>query len=130
VTQFILRNDQVRKNYENFYANLPAHKVWSISVKEEKKDLTRQQRNFFHLCVGVICQFNGDKPSAMKLRIKYSVLDLEEVITGEGKKYLAPPSTEDLTREQYSQLIEATLALGQSLGLTMPSAGYFGYEGI
>ncbi len=99
-------------------------------IKEEKKDLTASQRNYFHKCVDVISEFNGDKPSAMKLRIKYSVLDLEEVITGEGKKYLAPPSTEDLTREQYSQLIEATLALGQSLGLTMPSAGYFGYEGI
>ena len=130
MTQFIIRNGQIMQRCISFIQGLPSQKNWSVVIKEEKKDLTASQRNYFHKCVDVISEFNGDKPSAMKLRIKYSVLDLEEVITGEGKKYLAPPSTEDLTREQYSQLIEATLALGQSLGLTMPSAGYFGSVGI
>jgi hypothetical protein len=127
MTTFTLRNADVKKNYENFYRGLPDHKTWQITIREFKKDLTAQQRNFFHQCVRVISEFNGDEPEDIKMRLKYACLPLRSIVVGD-KTYMVPISTESLDRTQYSKLIDAALMLGSSLGLTMPSPSIQGLE--
>jgi hypothetical protein len=127
VTTFILKNSDIKKNYLGFFAQLPEHKIWEIRIKEHKKDLTGQQRNYFHKCVDVISDYTGDTPEDIKLRLKYATLPLRDVVVG-TKTYMVPVSTESLGRNEYSQLIDAVLILGQNLGLTMPTAQFYGYE--
>lgn len=127
MTQFILRNDTIRKNYEGFYRGLPTNKVWEISIKPYRKDLTAQQRRFFHQCVDIIADFNGDAPEDIKLRLKYACLPLREISVA-GKSYMVPVSTESLTRSQYSEIIDAALLLGSTLGLVMPNPSLQGLE--
>lgn len=130
---YVIRNAKILGNCVNHIQNLPSTKVWQVKITEAKKDLTAQQRNFFHQCVDIIADFNGDEPEDIKMRIKYAVLPLREIIIEEHKgfpvkTYMVPVSTESLTRKQYSELIDAALLLGSTLGLAMPSPSSQGLE--
>lgn len=127
MTQFIIRNGQIMQRAVSFIQGLPSHKNWSVVIKEDKKDLTGQQRRFLHQCIQIISGHTGDEPEDVKLRLKFATLPLREVYVA-GKTYMFPVSTESLTREQYSKLIEAVLMLGASLGLVMPVAKNQGLE--
>lgn len=87
---------------------------------------SRQAENYFHACVKIIGDHIGEAPEETKLRIKYSVLPLKEIRTANGTVYLYPTSTADLSKGDYSKLIDATLMLGNELGLIMPTPDYYG----
>lgn len=127
MTDFYTRDLDIKNRAISFIQSLPSHKVWKISIKEEKKNLTASQRSFFHKCVDIIADHTWDDPEDIKMRIKYAVLPLRE-ITVNGKIYMIPVSTESLTREQYSQLIEVVLIMGAELGITLPAPQFYGYE--
>lgn len=127
MTQFVIRDGKILTNCIQFIQGLPSHKEWSVIIKPYKKDLTGQQRRFFHQCVDVIAGFNGDSPEDIKMRIKYACLPLRKIHVN-GKTYMVPVSTESLTRSEYSTLIDAALILGSSLGLVMPNPSMQGLE--
>ena len=128
--EYILRNEGVLNRVKHHIVALEVTEPpkWVVSIKPYRKDLTRQQRNYWHKCIDIISKFNGDTPEDLKMEIKFRVLPLtERIINGSKRKW--PPSTESITREQYSELIEATLMIAGELELTMPSPQHYGYKG-
>lgn len=127
--EYLLRNNNVMDNLIHHIGTLEVTEPpkWVVGIKPYRKDLTRSQRNYWHKCLDIISKFNGDKPEDLKMEIKFRVLPLtERVINGSKRKW--PPSTESITREQYSELIEATLMIAMELDLSMPTKQHYGYE--
>lgn len=98
---------------------------WEVNIRKAKRSLP--QNNYWHKLVDIIADFTGDDPEEMKLKLKYELLPLKEVEV-KGVKHLYPISTTELTKEQFSPLIEKTLFIGHQLGLTMPLASFYGLE--
>lgn len=120
---FITRTPEIRQRAIDYILSLD--KVQQIDIGDEKK--SGNQERFFHSLCGVIAKFTGDDKEEVKLQIKYRVLPLHE-IHANGNTYLVPKSTTRLTKQEYSQLIDAAMMLGQSLQLQMPLAKLHGVE--
>lgn len=124
---FILKDDRRRENCIKYLQSVSLSKPLTVTISN-KEDKTRNQERYWHMLVGIIADHVGEKPKVMKMKLKLEWLPLESVKTLSGKEYLMPPSTRDLTKEEYSDLITRTLALGHELGLVMPPASFFGLE--
>lgn len=97
---------------------------WQITIK--KPGRSNAANNYFHKLVDIISQHTGEDAETLKLRIKYSVLPLNEITVGE-QKHMYPISTAQLDKKQFSELIEATLLLGAQFdGLVLPLASFYG----
>lgn len=120
---YLKDNEIVRGNCVDYIQNLPSNKKWHVKVVEDKKAKTYKQRNYWHSIIDIISKEIGD--TDLKMKIKYSVLELIEVKVG-NDIHMHPPSSEDLDREQYSDLIEATKVLAMDLNITIPQPTYTG----
>lgn len=98
---------------------------WEIKIGKPRK--SSNQERYWHKLLSLISDETGEELDDVKLRIKYAVLPLHEVMVG-NKAYLHPGSSTNLTKKAYSELIEATMVLGQQLGFNMPLAAHFGLE--
>lgn len=96
-------------------------------IRIMKPGKTPAQRNYWHNLLEIIAKDQGEDEKDLKERLKYEFLPLHEVRTARGS-YMAPPHTEDLTKEQYSLLIEKTVILAGFLNIVLPDAHYYGME--
>lgn len=121
MTVFITKNDTIKARAIQEIQNLLGE--WQITIKKPTR--SNAANNYFHKLVDIISQYTGEDAETLKLRIKYSVLPLNEITVGE-QKHMYPISTAQLDKKQFSELIEATLLLGANLGLAMPLASFYG----
>lgn len=119
---FWIGSEQTKNEALSCVKSLPIGKGYAVKVKENDS-ITTAQRNYWHKLVRIISNHTGDKFKTEKMRIKFYVLPLDHVLIN-GEKMLFPPSSEDITRKQYAELIDETLIRGMELGLNMPIAGY------
>lgn len=122
---FIIRNQQVFDNCLKTIHAIPRDKAFEIRISEPNKSAA--QRNYLHKLIDIVAAYIGERPEDLKDRLKLEWLPLHEV-KANGQTYLMPPSTEKLTKVQYSLLIEKTLLLCSQLGLVVPDPAYYGYE--
>lgn len=119
---FVLRNNEIK-----------ARCIESIKIADgmqviiSKPGKTSAQRSFFHMLVGIIAKHTGDSEEKEKMRIKFAILPLES-INIHGVDHLFPISSEKITVEQYSQLIEQCYIRAGEEGLILPSAAMQGIE--
>lgn len=88
---------------------------------------TSAQRKYWHKLIDIICEDTGEDKGVLKYKIKYRVLPLIEIHDGSEWRIVPEPS-EEQERKKYGELIDATIIIGQELGLYMPLPGYFGIE--
>jgi len=123
MTTFRLINEQVKANCIAHIEGL--YGPYEVCIKKTKR--SNAQNSYWHMLVGILASHTGHDPDELKLRIKYEALPLKEIEV-RGVKHLYPISTTQLTKEQFSGLIEATLIIFHQLGLVAPVTGYFGME--
>lgn len=122
--QFIIRNDEILNRLINVLKDkLP---VYTVTIKDGETKSTAQ-RNYWHSIVEIIANEIGESKEDLKLRLKYEWLPLIEVKV-QGRTHLHPIHTEDLTKKDYSLLIEKTKVLGVNLGINLPTKQQLGYE--
>lgn len=119
---FILRDKAIKERCKAYI-----DKCDGLEVRIGKRSKSSAQRNFFHMLVDIISDFTGESKEVEKMRLKYQILPLETIYIG-TEKVLFPISSEDTTKAQYSQLIEAAYQRGGELGLIIPSAASHGLE--
>lgn len=96
-----------------------------LTVKKPKSIKSSQQRAYAHKCLQVIANYAGDTMMDLKLRIKVAVgLFVEKWAS--GRVVTIEISTEDLTKSEYSEFIEAILMTGEHLDLKMPKPADIG----
>lgn len=123
MTTYRIISEQVKANC---IAEIDAlYGPWVVTIKKEGR--SGGQNRYFHQLVDVIAKFTGDDPDDVKLRLKYECLPLREIEV-RGVKHLYPIGTSELTKEEFSPLIEKTLFVGHQLGLKMPLASHYGLE--
>lgn len=115
------------KNVVHHLGNLHPEREFLVTIKPHRKNLTQNQRNYWHNILEILSNETGEDKETLKLRIKFAVLDLKEIRVN-GVSHLYPPSSENLNREEYSKLIEATITLGAELGIILPSPNFWGME--
>lgn len=89
-----------------------------IIVREEDKEKSHDQRKLWHAMLQEFAQELGYWPEEMKQVVKRQFLGAKTIKVG-GKDYEVIPSSEGLTRKQYSELIEFTYALAAEQGITL-----------
>lgn len=119
-----MKSEQIRKNLIAYLRKMPLEKGLEIRIVKSGK--TPPQRAYWHSMLRLIASDAGVTETALKEQLKADWLPLREHKRPDGKIVLIPKSTEDLTKEDYSVLIEKTLALAAFLEITIPSPDYYG----
>lgn len=123
---FIIKSKEVIDRAVEHIRALPKEPQHEVVIRKKRKEKSAQQRNYFHKLCEIIGEHTGHGKEYIKLRIKYTTLELIEITTPRGLFY-APPSTENISREEYTNMIDAVLMIGYELGLKMPTPDYYGY---
>jgi len=89
-----------------------------LIVREEDKEKSHDQRKLWHAMLDQFARELGYWPEEMKQVVKRQFLGSKTITVG-GKDYEITPSSENLTRQQYSELIEFTFALAAEQGITL-----------
>lgn len=118
---FISKKDEPRLSQAIEYISLlDDSKDWEISVKPYKKSLTANQRNYWHDLLGIISTYTGYDKEDLKTRMCHTLGYVRNVRLKSGEIIRERKSTETLTREEYSKLIEAAQMACLELGLKYP----------
>lgn len=125
---FQIRSPQILKNCLEFISKLESDGKWEVSIGKARK--TSPQRNYWHACMQEIAEVSGTDLDDIKFQIKKTVLGLKKWEDKNGIIYWREYSSENLDKETYGRLIDATISLAQILEIRLPEPSYFGYEGI
>ena len=124
---FISKKDTPRIDQAiQYITQLDNTKDWSIEIKPYKKNLTRDQRNYYHALLGIISDYSGDDIDDLKTRMCFTLGYVRTVRLRDKTEVLVRRSTESLTREEYSQMIDAARMACLELGLSFPHATNYG----
>lgn len=127
MTYILSDKPEVLDNLIRELKSLNPHVKHIVTIKKYKKNLTSNQRNYWHKLIKIIAEDRGDCPEKLKTDIKLRVLE-PIIAKKDGVDVLVLPSSEGLTRDQYSELIAATKELGYFLQIQLPEPKHFGYE--
>jgi hypothetical protein len=114
---YILRSEQIRDNARQALNAAPLGQT--VEIKTGDKSKTGQQRNYWHMLLQILADWKGEDKEDVKLELKYKWLPHKEVVV-DGTTYMHPISSEQMTREQYGEVIEKTQELLLLLGLKFP----------
>lgn len=115
------RRDRIKVGLYECLKSLPADKKFRITVEDYKEDKTAEQRNWFHTLCGILGNELGNTKGQMKEIIKKELMGTEIVMVGNVKHEITR-SSEELGRQEYSQLIETCYRVGADMGIILPSA--------
>jgi hypothetical protein len=128
---FILRkNDdnraKVLENALREVAALSPYKTYTVVIKDKEETRSKQQNSYFHVLRDIIADETGQDKEDLKKRLKMSVLGYDKH-TKKGETFYVLRETSDLTKSEFINLIDATLALALDLNISVPSPSYYGY---
>lgn len=103
-----------------------------------EETLTNQQRRFFHMCCGIFARhlnspgigdgvrvWNTQRVKREIVTAVFGTVQVVSFVTGEVKEVPACASTEDLTRGQYSRMIDALITVGERQNVKFPDPSRF-----
>lgn len=130
---FVTRNKQILGHCLAYIGQLSLlGQPWQIDIRPYVKGKSAAQRRLFHAWVGEWAKFRGDDPKALKVLIK-DHCDFYEYVTNpvSGKVIPVLRSTEDLTMEEYTHMINTTEILAARGGYVFEKGhDYFEALGI
>ena len=88
-----------------------------IELKKYQERRTIQQNSYFHVACKILSDYSGYTVPEMKIIIK----DQLEFMVYEKKGHRFYKSTSDLTKEEFSELIEFVRGFGETHGCYIPS---------
>lgn len=91
-------------------------------LRREVQHKSRNQRSYFHVCVGVLAHHVGQSAAYVKAFLKLKILWDGESVDRFGIPVV--PSTEDLSKEQYAFLIERTQQFAAEWDCPLERIGY------
>ena len=121
---YIIKNDRVKANCLTAVASIPDG--WVVSIRKPGK--SNAQRSYWHMAVGLLGEHSGYTLEQAKYLIKEAVLGVEKFTDKKGKDHYLVPSSESLSKEDYSRLIDYTLIAAGKVGCVIPPPHIYGLE--
>lgn len=119
---FNLIDSHIAQNACNKIMELPHDGSLCVIIEEKTKAKTIAQRNHFHSCVRVLANHCGYSEREMKCLIVEEVRGLDEVINKKtGRAIAVLPSTEELIKKHYGELIDYVYELAGKLHVRLPT---------
>ena len=98
------------------------NKPTEVVIRPHRKDKTAEQRNYWHMLIGMIEQATGEPFGRVKTTIKFDVLSADMDTDLEGRLYVKEVSSEKQKRDRYSRLIDYTLQwAAEKYGINLPA---------
>lgn len=101
-------NFDAPEHVKRLVASLEGRRVEMV-LRREVKHKSGSQRRYFHVCVKRLADHCGNSKDYMKALLKLKFLWDGETVDKAGLPIV--PSTEDLSMEQYAELIDNTIIL-------------------
>lgn len=114
--------------FKEYISSITGKRELIIGLPSEMRSL--QANKYFYVALNAISKETGDPVEMIKCEIKYD-LGMYEMIEVKNRKtdmYTTVhnwKSSRDLTKEQFSELIEYTIAYGAQRGVNIPSPEEF-----
>ena len=121
--KFILNSEDDIAGVGKYLRSIEYTKPMQVIIKLYKKDKTAEQRNFWHVLLGILSEETGYTVGEVKELIKKDELGTKDVMIGKVL-HTVTESSEEANRETYSRLIEATYRLGAEAGISLPNPRY------
>jgi len=97
--------------------------VWVTMIRQQHLHSVSQQRYYFGVVVDMIAEFIGETREETHELLKSEHLPQREIELLEGTKLTMPPTTRNLSVEQYTEYIERCRRWAATfLGLSIPDA--------
>lgn len=117
--------------HDNFSTNAPAiHRCidecfsqggkWEVVISPYKKNKSDEQRDYWHKCLRVLGDETGNTLEYMKCYVKDQCGMCERTTNNDGKVLCVYKSSEKLSMEDYSMLINKTHELAAFVGCVLP----------
>lgn len=120
--QFILKNYEITARC---IEQIKQSAGKSVTIGSPKR--SSPQNRLWHNLIGIIADYMGEDPEALKLMIKDKCLG-REVIEVMGEKYIEVRHSSSLNVKEMNELIDHTYTIGAQLGVQLPSPDYWGLE--
>ncbi len=104
---------------------LSEYETYTINIVDSEATRSKQQNAYFHVLRDIISKETGQPKEDLKKRLKMSVLGYDKH-EKDGETFYVLRETSDLTKEEFINLIDATLALAMELGITLPAPSHYG----
>ena len=117
---FIIKSKQIRANAAKAVSELTSDPIMEVIIQEHKPDKTTEQRNWWHLLIGIMAKELGYTAGEMKSVLKNEILGQKEV-EYQGKTISREASSEELKKFGYSDLIEQTYRIASEVGIILPN---------
>ncbi len=105
------------------YATELDGKRFELVLRREVRHKSRNQRSYWHgVCIDTLADHLGYSIGYLKALLKLKFLWDGETVDKLGLPVV--PSTEDLTMEQYRDLIDQTIMLAAEAGCVIPSSDF------
>ena len=120
------RNESIRSNALNYIRMLPLTRSIEITIQPYHKDLTKEQRGWFHQLCKILGDEIGYPLGTIKEVVKENVYGKTVVKVG-NREYLVVESSEhdaDGNKRKtidYADLIEGAYQLGAEAGIVLPN---------
>ena len=127
---YVLRKDdtnrpKVLKNATEALTGLSDRETFTITIADKEATRSKQQNAYFHVLRDIIAKDTGQPKEDLKKRLKMSVLGYDKHVK-DGETFYVLRETSDLSKEEFINLIDATLALAMELGISIPAPSHYG----
>lgn len=112
--------NQVKRGLMTELKAMDLSKPKQVEIKDYKKDKTAEQRSWFHTLCGLLGEELGYTKGEMKECIKQEEIGTKEIVIGGATRQITA-SSERLSREDYSKLIETTYRIAAEVGVVLPN---------
>lgn len=125
VKKFVINSKQVKLNCLAAVKAILGGDDMEVIIQPHVDDQTHEQRQFFHVLVGILAKDLGYNPNEMKQAIKCDYYGSEmKMILGKEREIVQ--STTKNNKDEYSLLIEHTYKLAAEQGCVLPNPQYKG----
>jgi len=120
--KFILwpERPQIKDNALHALEALDPDKTWDVVISRHVKSKTAEQRSWFHVLCGLFGDEVGMRLGDIKEIAKAKLFGWKRITYGGVTLTLADGHSENLTLDQYSQLIEVVYQLAAESGIALP----------
>jgi len=94
--------------------------IAQVTIEPYQHDKTKEQRNGWHLLIGILADELGYTFPQMKNVLKVYIMGTEITEDLQGNEIEQIPSSEDCKRFGYSKLIEGTYVAAAEQGVVLP----------
>jgi hypothetical protein len=124
---YVTRDDEPFKNMLAYFQSSPFTK-FKVEIKEHKKQRSNNQNALYWSWLTIVGKDLGYESEELHEALKAKILGVIERKTIFGNTVNEPRSTTSLNTKEFTEYLNAVQSFAMSLGITLPSPEYYGFN--